>query len=270
MKQKEQKSRIKTVLILTDMEGISGITDARQVLDFSQRSYAGSLRRLMADTNAAIAGAFDAGAETVYVWDGHLGGGNFIPELLDRRAEEVFTDTIMPLMPSIDAALLIGTHAMAGTPNAFMDHTQSFEGIHHYAYNDEYIGEMTQFAAFVGYFGIPLVMVSGDVAACVEADRLFPGIRTAIVKRAEERMHTCAAISHEGAASLIRRAAAKGLRDADQREPYRLPLPFTITVEFNTTDGCDAACRAPGVERLDAYRARSVTTAVNGYSDFLL
>lgn len=260
----------KNVLILTDMEGVSGITDARQVLDFTGRTYVRSLLRLMADTNAAVAGCFDAGAERVFVWDGHMGGQNFIREMLDERAEEVTLADIMPQIPVIDAAMLVGTHAMAGTMNAFMDHTELFDGIHRCEYNGEAVGEIMMFAAFAGHYGIPLVMASGDEAACAEARRFCPGVRTASVKRATERMHTCSALSDEEAFGLIRRMAAEGLRAAGEIQPVKMQLPFTITVEFNTTDRCEEACREPGVERLDGYRARSVTDEVNGYLDFWL
>ena len=47
------------IFIMTDLEGISGISRKEQV-DNSER-YA--LERLMADVNAAIRGAFDGGAD---------------------------------------------------------------------------------------------------------------------------------------------------------------------------------------------------------------
>ncbi len=50
------------VFIITDLEGISGISRADQIVSDSP-DYPYALQRLMADTNAAVAGAFDGGAD---------------------------------------------------------------------------------------------------------------------------------------------------------------------------------------------------------------
>ncbi|MGH7995731.1 MAG: M55 family metallopeptidase, partial [Opitutaceae bacterium] len=51
--------------ILTDMEGLAGVDRRAQILPAQEegdRLYAGGLAHLAADTNAAVAGACDAGA----------------------------------------------------------------------------------------------------------------------------------------------------------------------------------------------------------------
>ena len=117
------------IFIMTDLEGISGISRKEQV-DNSER-YA--LERLMADVNAAVRGAFDGGADEVYVEDGHGGGRNFIKELLDPRAVQIGNaGTGVKTMTEVDAMFLIGAHAMSGTLNAFLDHTQSSMTWHDY------------------------------------------------------------------------------------------------------------------------------------------
>ena len=145
------------VFIETDLEGISGVSRAEMVAD----SHRYALERLMADTNAAVRGAIDAGAERVFVLDGHGGGKNFIPGLLDPRAEQTGIDRVK----EADLCFIIGMHAMAGTQNAFLDHTQSSVSWHHYRVNGRRYGECGQLAAYAGAYGIPLGMVSGDFAA---------------------------------------------------------------------------------------------------------
>ena len=73
------------VFIETDLEGISGVSTAEMVAGSDR--YA--LERLMADTDAAVRGALDAGAERVFVLDGHGGGRNFLPGLLDPDRKSV-------------------------------------------------------------------------------------------------------------------------------------------------------------------------------------
>ena len=124
----------KKVLMITDLEGISGIAKIEQVMDTDSPDYIHSREYLMADTNAAIAGCFDAGAEAVYVWDGHGGGKNFIPGTLDPRATQIDSSTIMDIIRGCDVLMLVGMHAMSGTAKAFLDHTQSSATIFDYKY----------------------------------------------------------------------------------------------------------------------------------------
>jgi hypothetical protein len=59
------------VLVVTDMEGISGVNDGRMgsTADQDTAYYAAGLDRLHADVNATIAGLFDGGATAVDVAD---------------------------------------------------------------------------------------------------------------------------------------------------------------------------------------------------------
>ena len=76
---------IMKILIAADMEGITGVVDSDQT-NPSHAEY-GRFRRLMTgDVNAAIRGAFDAGADEVVVSDGHWFNLNILIEELDPRA----------------------------------------------------------------------------------------------------------------------------------------------------------------------------------------
>lgn len=116
------------VYIITDLEGVSGVDSMDMVMDESASPYQEARRLLMEDTNAAIDGAFAGGATKVSVVDGHRSGKNFIVELLDPRAIHVSAfDMALANVEDfeVDAVLCVGAHAMAGTPQAFLDHTQS-------------------------------------------------------------------------------------------------------------------------------------------------
>ena len=128
------------IFIETDLEGISGVS----TIDEIEQRDPYSFERLMADLNAAVSGAVDAGADEVYVTDGHGGGNNFIADRLDKRARQV--NASADDLPGCDAAFIIGAHAMAGTANAFLDHTQSSKTWHNYYINGCRHGEMGQLA----------------------------------------------------------------------------------------------------------------------------
>ena len=257
------------VFIVTDLEGISGVDKMEQIAE-DHPEHQRICEYLMGDTKAAIAGAFDAGAEAVYVLDGHGGGKNFIPGMLDPRAVQIRMDDMPKYIHQVSAAMQIGLHAMAGTWHAFLDHTQSSVSIHNYYFNDMKIGELMQDGVFSGYFDVPCVTVSGDRAACAEAEHFFPGVYTACVKTAEQR-NIAECLPLEEARKLIYEAAKKGYENRHRIQPYKLPLPFTVTVEFNRADYCDAVCsRHKDLERLDARTVRSVKTRMESYYDVLL
>ncbi|WP_395142879.1 M55 family metallopeptidase [Armatimonas sp.] len=120
-----------TVWICTDMEGLAGVDHWDQCYhpDDNAPEYLYGREQLTADTNAAIAGAFDAGATEVRVLDGHGRNRNQgFTEMLDARATRVWIASRKPvrwegLDASVHCVAMIGQHAMAGTINGFLDHT---------------------------------------------------------------------------------------------------------------------------------------------------
>ncbi len=249
------------IYIHTDLEGISGIDRSEQV-PRSGDEYRACCEKLMADLNAAVAGAFDGGADHVTVLDSHGGGGNFILDLLDERAEN---DTrpnkkwwgIMD--GSYDGTFFIGAHAMAGTINGFLDHTQSSTTWFNYYINGRRVGELGQWATIAGAFEVPMLMVSGDVAACAEARAFFNPVETAAVKQGLGR-NRADALPEEEAQALIREAARKAVALADEAKPFKPLLPMDIKLEVYRSDFGDNFAEKRGVERLDARTIRKVTS----------
>lgn len=257
------------VFIVTDLEGISGIGNITQVSDTAAGSYAFSLERLMKDTNAAVDGAFEGGAGAVYVLDGHGGGNNFIEGMLDQRVVQLYKLNADRFDPDKTNLLMsVGAHAMSGTHNAFLDHTQSSVAWHDYSINGRRCGEIAQSAAFAGAWDIPMVMVSGDEAVCAEARQFFGDIATAAVKYAVGRNNAVTADLGE-AEGRIREAAKKGVSLAGKIKPFRPLLPAEIRLEYNRADYCDSAMQRGELERLDARTVRKVIHEIKNYADLL-
>lgn len=215
----------------------------------------------MADLNAAVDGAFAGGAEHVTVLDSHGGGGNFILDLLDERAEN---DTKPNkkwwgiLDDSYDATFFIGAHAMAGTINGFLDHTQSSVHWYNYSVNGRRMGELGQWAMVAGAFDVPMAMVSGDEAACVEARQFFQPLETATVKRGIGR-NRARLVDPEKAREDIREAARQAISIIPETRPFAPTKPMEIILEFTRADYCDDVA-ARGAERIDARTVRKVTS----------
>ena len=234
------------VLIVTDLEGISCVDSIDMI--FQQVPYRKACEYLMADVNAAVDGAFLAGATQVTVLDGHGGGDNFIPSLLDPRADQMpAAHYVHNPVEGYDALMCVGAHAMAGTENAFLDHTQSSQTWFDYCINGKPQGEIAQEAYFMGAYGTPLVMVSGDAAACREAENLVPGVATACVKEAKGRNAAqCLPLSET--VERIRQAAKAGVERCREIKPLTLAMPTELSLTLCRNDYCDSAMH-PGLRR---------------------
>jgi len=242
------------VYIMTDMEGISGITRRDQVW-CGTAAWRESLALAEADFNAAVAGAATGGARRIVLCDAHGGGANIRVENMDGRAEyerPVGAGNIMPALAAakFDLALMIGAHAMAGTQGAFLEHTQSSFTWHNYLVNGQRWGEIAQFAAYLGHFDVPMVMVTGDEAACREAREFLGEVETVVVKQALCRQHA-RALPLAAARKAIEEAAARALRLAGRIKPFKVKLPAEVRVEFHTAETADGFARKPGVKRVD-------------------
>jgi len=148
---------------------------------------------------------------------------------------------------------------MAGTQNGFLDHTQNSTTWHDYSMNGRRMGELAQWALVAGNFGVPVLMVSGDEAACAEARQFFNPVETAVVKQAIRR-NRAELVESDEARARIREAAGKSIALIGKARPFVPTKPMEIILEYNRSDYCDRVADNPGVERLDARTVRKVTS----------
>lgn len=246
-----QQRRLR-VYISSDMEGIAGLVSGTQV-SAGERDYGVGRRLMTAETNAAIAGAFDAGATEVLVNDSHGSQTNLLAEELDRRAS-LITGSPKPvgMMQGIDstfdAVVFVGYHAQASTADAVLGHTYS-GALKSVKLNGREVGEYGLNAAIAGHFGVPVVFISGDAAVVGQARALVPGIEGVAVK--EGIGQTAARTLHPAEA---RDRIAAGVRSALARRseirPVTLARPVTIEVEVSNVEYADAAMLVPGMRRV--------------------
>ena len=251
------------IYIHTDLEGISGITKPEQVALGNDVQPEYSVSRLMADTNAAVDGAFTGGATHVTVLDAHRGGRNFDLNMLDPRAEadpRANGKWWGKLDESYDGTMYVGAHAMMGTPCAFLCHSNNLQW-HNYMINGRRMGELGMWAVIAGHYGVPMLMVSGDLAACQEAKSFFDPVATAAVKQAV-CMDRADALPDGDAEDLIRRAAAESIALIKTARPFKPIMPMEIKIEYAmgwADNPAERTMRKPGVERLDGRTVRRVT-----------
>jgi D-amino peptidase len=245
------------VYISVDMEGVAGVVHEDQTNPVDPRcaaEYARFRALMTAEANAAVEGAVEAGATRVLVNDSHWFMRNLLAEELHPAAELLSGDPKpRSMMEGIelgfDAALFIGYHARAGTKNAILDHTYA-DRIHDVRVNGRAVGELGLNAALAGSYGVPVVLVSGDSALAAEAkDLLGADIATVVVKEAVSR-HAARSVAPEVARRKIKEGATAALRGRRNREPFAVPPPVTIEVDFASTIQADLAEICPGATRV--------------------
>ncbi|MBO3803433.1 MAG: M55 family metallopeptidase [Candidatus Brockarchaeota archaeon] len=247
------------VWIMTDLEGVAGVFSFEGHASSKGRWYDLSRRLLTQEVNAAIEGALEVGGSDVLVVDGHGEGGINAEELNPEARLLSGRPLLLPwgLEKGFDAAFIIGQHAMAGVEKAHLSHTESHVSVQNVWINGKKVGELGMIAAIAGYFGVPLVLATGDRAACIEALSIVPGIETAAVK--EGLSHGAAvSISPARSRSLIKEKARAALLKKDEIKPYKVRPPVELTVEYTEAYKASAEHLAskPWAEKVDARTVR--------------
>ena len=244
------------VFIVSDMEGVAGITKWQQVSGGDPMFEEG--RKLYTEEiNAAVRGAKAAGAAEIVVMDCHGAGkgwtfNSLIPELLDPGCEFVvqneWTEYTGILEDGCDAALFIAMHSMAGTANGVLCHTVSGTEWRNLRFNGRAVGETGINAALCGHWGCPVVMVSGDTAACTEGRELLgEGLTTVAVKEGLGSFSARHKSPHR-ARQMIEEGAATALGNLDSVAPYVPDRPTEIEVDLAAPSYAEKWKHRPGVE----------------------
>lgn len=218
----------KKIYIVTDLEGASG------VYQFGQTREPGPLNEkakeyLMGDIAAVVRGLRAGGATEIIVLDGH-GTGAFVPHLMEPGAKYLTGHPrprgICDLDATFAGLVQLGAHAMNGTPDGVLCHTQSSKGENRYWYNGVESGELAQCAAVAGHYGVPTILVTGDEAACREA-RTFLG-DSCITVATKQGLSREAAVLYpfEETRQALYEGAKRAMAAIPVCKPYRISLPI--------------------------------------------
>ncbi len=253
------------VLIMSDMEGVSGIVTWSQV-NGGAPMYEEGRRLYTAEINAAVRGAKAAGATEIVAVDCHGAGGDwsfnsFIPELLDPDCEWVahhpWSRYTEMLEQGCDACLLVGMHARAGTVDGVLSHTISTVTWRNLWFNDTLVGEVGINAALCGHYGVPVLLVTGDSATCAESRALLgEGLTTVAVKHGLSR-YSARQIPPLRAREMIEAGAREALQNLHAVRPYVPAQPTTLTIELESVEKAAQFQGRAGVELVEPLKVIS-------------
>lgn len=240
------------VFISVDMEGITGVVNGDDATR-SGKDYDYFRQTMTREANAAIEGAIAAGATEIIVRDSHGSALNLLPEMLNRNSKLLRDWSQGPMFmmegidESFDAAIYVGYHARAGTPNGVLDHTSS-GNVTDVSINGISMPETGYNALMAGYYDVPVVFVAGDKAVCDQATELLGNVETVAVK---EGIGAAALNLHpEVAREQIREGVERALNNLDDYEPYKLSAPYTLVLTLKTEQNIyRGAALYPGAQR---------------------
>jgi len=244
------------VYISVDMEGVAGITHANPTRR-GDYGYAQAVELMVGEANAAIEGAFDGGATAVTVNDSHGGMYNLTPEALDRRARLVEGRKPLSMVEAaadsdFDVALFVGYHARAGHPTGVISHTYNPRAVL-VQVDGRPVTEAGLNALYLGSFGVPVAMVTGDDALAAELDDWLPWAETVVVKRAigyqvADSVHP--ALARDLIRDAARRSVERVRGDGSNLQPLTMEPPIDLSIEFTTPGQADFAAVIPGFDRV--------------------
>lgn len=221
------------VLIMAYQEGASGLNDGgRKFGDFA-------LSRMVSDANTA-ADAFAAMGVEPYVCDVYGVGREIFKNGLTPNAKRISISEVPELCESgeVFGAVMTGAHAMNGAPHAFMSFTVNETAWFEYRLNGKPMGDVGLGAAFLGAFGVPVIALTGDKAACLEAKAFLGELPCAEVKSAQIRNWSKCLPDAESQA-LIEQTVKTAYEEVAKRKPFVAQMPCNVSVTFCRADFAD-------------------------------
>jgi D-amino peptidase len=269
-----QTSATKKIFMITDMEGVSGIFDTElQCLPYKSPRWEESRKLLTGEINAAVDGLFEGGASEVVVWDGHASGQNLSVLDIHPRARLLtggIVSSTLELDSSYSAMIFVGQHALAGAEKGILGHSYDSQNIQNIWVNGRLTGEIGARVMLAGTLGIPVIMLTGDTAACKELHELVPQAECAEVKSGVSR-NAGFMLSHPASCALIREKSRRGLDRLTEFKPFRLVGHVEVKVEL-TTKGSRGFRPREGVEQLNdrtwIFRGKDIKDAWLKFSSF--
>ncbi len=244
----------KTVFIISDAEGVAGV--CRQAQTNPQNSEMQQL--LTGEVNAAVDGFFKGGADEVYVWDGHDESETLSALTIDPRAKLIMGEPgpTLTFDQGYSAVAFVGQHARADSLDGVMAHSYSSLGIQTMLMNGKPVGEVETRTALAGWFGIPVIFLSGDQDAARDLHAIDPDAETAVVKEGLAN-YACITLSAKASRDLIEKKAEESMSKIGAIHPYKIEGPVTFQIEFTSRYAPSIKERlAPGAEVIDARTIR--------------
>ncbi len=250
------KDGVIRVLIIHDMEGLSGQDNWRSAISLYEKEYAYAQELLAGDVNAVADGLFAGGADEVYVADGH-GGTNPEPDLraklLDPRVQQVFRDQPFDTYTDLaeagvyDAVAVVGMHAKT-LRNGFLSHTIGLGT--NFILNGMSVTETEIVAFSFARVGVPVIFASGDDVLEEDLYRM-PWVQYAQVKESENAYKIKKMLPLNKARALLKKKAKRSVAEINSAKVMKLYEPVAAAMQVVPPSSLSGLKGIPGIHYSD-------------------
>lgn len=242
------------VYISADIEGISGVVNGKQTNEGGY-GYGRAQKLMTEEVNAVIRGIKSLGTCEILVNDSHGPMTNILIEELDEDANLISGNKkLLGMMEGIDdsydAVILVGYHSRHNT-SGVLAHTYHGGVISEVKINGNIVGEFELNSILASYFGVPVVMVSGDDVLSEQVKSFNENIESVIVKKAHSR-YTAECLNPKKVHKLLEEASVKVLSSdfKNNIKLYKIEDNEKVELEitFLNSGLAEATLFIPGVE----------------------
>jgi D-amino peptidase len=242
--------------ISADIEGVAGVSAVSHIMP-GKHGYDDARRWMTNEVKAVCEAALESGVEQFVISDSHGTGDNILLDELPREAQ-IVRCWPRPLMmmqgiengPFVGAALL-GYHTGSRHVDGTLAHTISGE-ILELRVNGQIMSETTLSQLIASYFGVPIILASGDEAYTSHAADVIPGITTATVKWSYSTLSVRSLLPVE-ATNLLKERTKEALADIQPIERAADDQPQSVELFLKDREKIEALSLLPGFRRVDSH-----------------
>jgi D-amino peptidase len=224
------------IYIMTDLEGVSGVFKFAQTREKDTPLNIQASEYFMQDLSAVVRGLRDGGATEIFILDGH-GPQAIIPHMMEPGAKYITGkprpgNVLWGLDKTFAGLVQFGAHAMKGTEDGVLNHTQSSKSENRYWYNGIESGELAQSALMAGHYGVPTILVTGDEATCHEATIFFGSACVTVAVKQGVSREAAILYPFEETHKALYEGAKRAIAAISKCRPYVLDLPIKAKMEY--------------------------------------
>jgi D-amino peptidase len=251
------------IYISCDMEGVAGVCSWQQV---DARKYTPEYfiyqKHMTAEVRAALDGAREAGATELLINDSHGPMRNIILDEMPDDVRIVFGNRkpfsmVQNLDRGFGGVFFTGYHGAIGDADATLCHTYTPSVIYDVRINGIRCSEATLNAGIAGYYGVPVLLITGDRVTVEGAKAQMPWITGVVVKESIGN-YSVNSISPQAAQEAIRKGAAEAVRNAGNAKPFVFEPPITMEIDLTRVEQADVIEMIPGFARTGPRQVRLV------------
>jgi D-amino peptidase len=249
-----QAQRPPRFFISVDMEGIGGIGTPAMTSPTGKDYESG--RKLMTDeVNTVVGAILQRGPAEILVNDSHGDMQNLLHTELDPRVTYI-QGAVKPfgMVEGLDstyaAAIFLGYHSRAGTPNGFIAHTGT-GAVKGLWLNDIEVGEGELNAAYAGSIGVPVIMAAGDSAFVEQFTRTVKveavATKYAVTPQAARLLHP------KVVQERLVAATGRALANRSSAKPWVIGKPVKVRLRLSDNTVTQILQAIPGVRQVDGF-----------------